>query len=304
LADLSDENSYPHRAIGMRQVVVALLRRSGIPNSLPLAAQVVKLGAALSRVGLPEHAATAVSEAVEITGRLPHSTQAHADYLVQFAPLLAKLGQHERAETALRKALRLERSIHGEKDQHIVPALTELGNLYCLSSRYDEAFTSFEDAYQIQVRAGGPSDAKVGLILASYAECLRKAGRLEPAEDAAERAVKLLEMNLHPSLASGLGTLGAVLLAEGNYSEAVDAFERAGAAAVFAEGSISPLDTAERLESHADALEHLHRALDAEHLRSGASSIRSTLAAVPPAEELFSAELEGLLQSTEWPPRK
>ena len=201
----------------------------------------------------------------------------------------------------LEKALEMQRAQDGKSDSQVVQILSELGNLYCTWGRYEEAFPNFEEAYRLQVRASGASDARVGLILASYANCLRAAGHLEPAEETAARAVKVLEMNQHPALANGLGTLGAVIAAEGDYSRAVEVFERADQASSVLDSSLTPLDAAERLENHANALEHLSRALEAEHLRSGAEAIRSSLAAAPPADDLFRADLEELLQTPEWP---
>lgn len=305
MADLSEKNGHPQRAVGLRQVVVAQLRESRPKDSLELAEQVGKLGKALASTGLPEHASIALTEAMEITKAHVEAgaelQKTYADYLIELAPMLESQGQTEQAEQLLKKALAIGQSLFGEKDARLVGALKSLGSLYCNLSRFEEAFLLFEEAYRIQVRAYGNSDAGAGLILTAYATCLRKAGRLDTAEDTAARAVKLLEMNHHPGLASGLGALGAVLMAEGDYSRAVDAFEKADAASIAGDVMQSPLETADRLESHADALEHLNRALEAESLRSGASSIRSTLAAVPPAEQLFSAKLDDFVQSPEWP---
>ncbi len=302
MADLSEENNFLYRALGMRQIVVALLRKTAVNNRLPLAVQLAKLGTALANAGLPEHAEKALHEAAEITSdHLPQENKTYTSLLVQLGPLQCKLGQYQPAEMALQKALEIERTQEDKSDSPLVQVLGELGNLYCNWGRYEEAFPNFEEAYRLQVRNSGPSDARVGLILASYANCLRAAGRLEPAEDAAARAVKVLEMNQHPALANGLGTLGAVIAAEGDYSRAVEVFEKADAASSAIDCSITPLDAAERLDNHASALEHLSRALEAEHLRSGAAAIRSSLAAAPPADDLFTADLEELLQTPEWP---
>ena len=72
-------------------------------------------------------------------------------------------------------------------------------------------------------------------------------------------------------------------MASGDYEKAVNAFERADAAVVTRFSSGSPLETAQRLEQHADALQQLNRSLEAERLREGATAIRETLASVPPA---------------------
>jgi tetratricopeptide (TPR) repeat protein len=312
MADLSEKNGHTHRAVGLRQVVVALLRESHAKDSLELAEQVGKLGASLASAGLPEHAALALSEAATVTkvhldqASVKNETssdlkKAYAEYLIQLAPMLEKLGQLERAVDHLKEALAIEQALFGDKDPSLVPALAALGSLYCNTDRFEEAFVLYEEAYRIQVRACGASDAQAGMILTGYATCLRKAGRLDTAEEMAERAVKLLQMNHHPALASGLGALGAVLMAEGNYARALDVYEKADAASMRAESPQSPLETAERLDSHAEALEHLNRVLEAESLRTGASSIRSTLASVPPAEELFAAKLDDFIQSPEWP---
>lgn len=296
LADLSEEHGHSPRAIGMRQVVVALLQ-SSCPNSKELSLQLRKLGASLSFGGLPVHAAIAYEEATQLLWRrVQDSPEDNADYaqaLLQLGTVLGKLGQFQRAEDALQSARRIVPA-----KAHSAPVLRELGTLYCAWSRYAEACTFFEDAYRVQVRASGPSDVQVALILTGYAECLRKIGRVDAARNTATRAVKLLEVNQHPALASGLGTLGSVLLADREYTQAVEVFERADRAASVCRSS--PLETAERLESHAQALEALHRALDAEQLREGASSIRSALAAAPPADELFTANLQSVTPAANW----
>lgn len=288
LADLSVENGYPHRAIGLRQAAVAMLRRSE-PGSQALAEQLAKLGQALGSAGLTEHSAKALSDAAEVlrerAAEDPELNGVYADVLVQLGSVSSKLGDYQQADQSLRAALPVA--------VHKVPVLRELGVLHCAWSRFDEAFAFFEEAYRIQVRASGPSDTEVGLILSSYADGLRKAGRLDAAEETAARAVRLLEVNQHPAVVSGLGTLATVLLAEGNYSRAVEVFERADEASSIYRAN--PLDTAERLESHAVALEALHRALDAEQMRTGASSIRSALASAPPAEELFDEKFDHLM---------
>ena len=307
MADLSEDNSFLYRALGMRQVVVAMLkqdvlRKTASATSLPLAVELGKLGTALAAAGLPEHAVKALDDAAEILRQHPEEARSYSATLIQMGPLCSKLGQYDRAETALKAALTLEKEQGA--DSKGVEVLSELGSLYCAWGRYEEAFPHFEEAYRLQVRACGASDARVGLILSSYANCLRAAGRLQTAEETATRAVKVLEMNQHPGLANSLGTLGAVIAAEGDYTRAVAMFEKADEASTRTDSAATPLDAAERLENHANALEHLSRALEAEHLRSGAASIRSSLAAAPPAGDLFEADLEELLQTPEWPRRR
>lgn len=278
LADLSEE-AHLHRAIGMRQVVVELLTRAQ-PGSRALAEQLGRLGTSLASAGLTDHAVNSLERAAEIMRRRalhhPEDQPAYAHLLVPLGSALGQLGRFPKAEETLETALQILRAHHQS-----TAALRELGALYCLQEHYDQAFALFEEAYRVQVRRAGASDAQVGLILATYADGLRKAGRLAEAEETAARAVRLLKVHQHPALVGGLATLGAVLLAERNFSGAVDVFEQADAASCLYQ--TSPLETAERLESHAQALAALHRALDAEQLRAGASSIRAALAAAPPA---------------------
>lgn len=287
MADLSEKNGLGHRAIGLRQTAVALYRETFGVRSPRLAEQLQKLAGALELGGLPGHAAKAYQEACKITEESPDCRETHAACMAGLGHILVQMGDADAAETTLKAALALQRDIYGDRDEHTAQTLAELAALYGETGHYDDAVRCFEEAYRVQSRLYGPNDARVGLILSSYAGCLRKAGRLDGATDAATRAVKLLEMHAHPALANSLGNLGAVLMAGGDYHKALDAFERADAALISAPSSVSPLDTAQRLEDHADTLDHLQRALEAERLRSGAASIRSTLASVPPAEQLL-----------------
>jgi tetratricopeptide (TPR) repeat protein len=289
LADLSEENGLAHKALGLRQNAVTLYREAVHKGADPLALaeQLSKLGAAFSRAGLPDHAAQVCSEAATIVGRSlpehPERREVYAQYLASTAEMLVKAGNRQKAQESYENALSLQRELFGEKDARLVPALAGLAEIHTQQQRFEDAIRMFEEAYRLQVRAYGPSDARVGLILSSYAQTLQQAGKVDSAQDAATQAVKLLEMHEHPALASGLAALGGVLMASGELERAVTAFERADAATVTRTTSNSPLETAKRLEQHAEALERLNRSLEAEHLRDGAAAIRETLASVPPA---------------------
>ena len=146
MADLSEENSFLYRALGMRQVVVAMLRKDALRKtapeaSLPLAVELGKLGTALSAAGLPEHAVKALYDASEIMRQHPEESRSYSALLVHLGPLCTRLGQYERAEGALKAALTIEKRETG--DSKLVEVLGTYGNDRPAFWKTKGAYTSY-----------------------------------------------------------------------------------------------------------------------------------------------------------------
>jgi serine/threonine protein kinase len=106
-------------------------------------------------------------------------------------------------------------------------ALKELADYYMGAQQYDKAEEQLRKLVQIHIKADGPSCLLTGTTLKDLADCLYYQGKLDPAETAYSRAVKIMKATLGTSsedLAQPEARLAEILNKRGYYPESIELF--------------------------------------------------------------------------------
>jgi tetratricopeptide (TPR) repeat protein len=248
-------------------------------DRVSMAEALSRLGSCYVRIGLRDHAAVPLREALKIFRTLSGDPRLPA--------VLLDLGN------ALRKALpaEAERYYNESADWHVsraqlesaTPAWVNLGVLCSEQDRHLEALAHNEKVLRVREQSPGTSCRRIGTVINNMANCYRRMKQFEQAHQSLDRAIGLLEPDGGASLASAYGTRGLILRDEGRDEEAVEWFRRATAEH---EKQPSPnLETvAEELEHEAEALQRLGRMEEASAVQQRLASARAAIAAIRAAE--------------------
>ena len=235
-----------------------------------------RAGTCYNRVGLRDHAALTLREAVKIL-----RTQA-GDPILPAA--LLGLGN------ALRRSFPAEAEKYYQEaaDWHVAraqlesatPAWVNLGVLCSEQGRHAESLAHYEKTLRVRERSPGTPPERMGTLLNNIANCHRRMGKFGDALQFADRAIALLTPIGGSSLASAYGTRGLIFRDEGHDPVAV---EWLGKACAEHEKQPSPsLDMlAEDMENMVAALKRLGRPEKTRAAEERLASVRATMTAIP-----------------------
>jgi tetratricopeptide (TPR) repeat protein len=137
--------------------------------------------------------------------------------------VLRGLGRHE-------QALALKQKFLAPDHPDIAGSLNNEANALTTLGRNEEALHLNERAYDIFVRAYGPSSIEAGYMLSNRGECLVALGRPRDALQPLATALRIFEAQVggdHPYVGYALTASGRALLALGRPEDAVPTLERA-----------------------------------------------------------------------------
>jgi tetratricopeptide (TPR) repeat protein len=168
-------------------------------DRVTLAELLSRLGSCYVRVGLRDHAAVPLREALTIFRTLSGDPRLPA--------VLLDLGN------ALRKAApaEAERYYQESADWHVsraqlesaTPAWVNLGVLCSEQDRHLEALAHNEKVLRVREQSPGMSSRRIGTVVNNIANCYRRMKQFEQAHQSLDRAIGLLEPDGGASLASG-----------------------------------------------------------------------------------------------------
>jgi len=241
-------------------------------------------GTCYSRVGLRDHAAVTLREAVKIfraqagDPRLPAVLLTLGNALRKSSPAEAERHYQEAADWYAAKA-QLESA---------TPAWVNLGVLCSEQGRYAESLAHYEKALHVRERSPGTPPQRIATLLNNIANCYRRMGEFAKAVQSVDRAITLLEPIGGSSLASAYGTRGLIFRDDGHDAEAVEWLRKADAEH---ERQPSPnLETvAEDMENQAAALKRLGRIEEARVADDRLASIRAAMTAIPKVDRDLSS---------------
>jgi serine/threonine-protein kinase len=133
------------------------------------------------------------------------------------------LGQYDRAERLLERALQLRRQRAESRPMEVGASLDHLGQLRADQAQFAAADSLFRAALALQKRHLGPEHAAVAATLSHRADALREADDFEAARATYKRALALhrrIHGPNHRKTVQVLAGYGALLQATGTYDEA------------------------------------------------------------------------------------
>jgi serine/threonine protein kinase len=186
------------------------------------------------------------------------------------------LGLYEEAAPQLERALELRRSVSSADDVAAATLLADLGDLYYVKGRYDEAEAMLTEALAVMDREGGQAEnLDLALSINQLASVYRRQGKYDQAEPLYERALAIRSAALgpdDPEVARSYNSLAVLNWNRGNYQEAERLYKQALRLWENAYGS-DHSDVAKGLNNLALLYHHQNRYKDAEPLYRRAAGI-------------------------------
>ena len=228
--------------------------------------------------------------AVEIRDRLAEQPLTRARLMDTMAVAYRQLGLPKPAVPLIEEALDARQSDLGPEHPDTVQSRVELGRLYWLAGRYEEAQSTLEEALAQRERALGREHPDVAEVLDHLGSVYNVQASWEPAREALTRALSIRESAFGAGsleAAASLDDLGVLLLDQGEYGDAIVYLQRA-------------LDIRERLlGSHhpevATTCNGLGIALDREDQPEAAQEMHQRALAI--REKVFGADSPDVAQS-------
>jgi tetratricopeptide (TPR) repeat protein len=265
------------RAIPFFEQVVQLAVE--LDDRVSIADVLYHLGSCYTRIGLRDHAAVPLREALKFfrtqsgDPRLPSVLLNLGNALRKSSPAEAERYYQESADWHVSRA-QLESA---------APAWVNLGVLCSEQDRHAESLAHYEKALRVREQSPGTPPERLGTVINNMASNYRRMKQFEQAHQSVDRAIGLLEPKGGSALASAYGTRGLILSDEGRDEEAIEWFRRA-----IEEHEKQPSPNleivAEELEHEAEALKRLGRMEEASTAQERLASVRATIAGIRAAD--------------------
>jgi len=265
------------RAIPFCEQSIQLEKEWNEPDAI--AEMLWRAGTCYNRVGLRDHAAVTLREALKLfrkqTGdpRLPAVLLNLGNALRKSSPAEAEAHYQEAADWYVAKA-QLESA---------TPAWVNLGVLCSEQGRHAEALAHYEKTLRVRERSPHTPPERMGTSLNNMANCQRRMRKFDDALHFVDRALATLKPIGGTSLASTYGTRGLIFRDDGHDAEAVEWLAKACAEH---EKQPSPsLDMlADDMENLVAALKRVGRLHEATAAEERLASVRAAMKAIPEVE--------------------
>jgi eukaryotic-like serine/threonine-protein kinase len=188
------------------------------------------LGRVLVNRGAYDQAVAVLEDAVRLHARPGGDEADFAVALGELANAHFYAGRFDSSEAFNRRALAIERRIHGDRHPFVADTLINLGAIEFERARYGEAEALQRDAAEIK-RAwyGGDHPQTASALTMLGRAILQQPGRLDEADGVMRDALAIQERvygPVHPKVASALNELGLIALRQGRLDEAEGHFRR------------------------------------------------------------------------------
>jgi serine/threonine protein kinase/tetratricopeptide (TPR) repeat protein len=165
-----------------------------------------------------------------ISRELADQPEVETDLRKVMGEIYMELGQYEKAEKVLRRAVEINRTSHPEGDGALSFYLNDLSVYLSLEHKLPEAEATLREALQMQSRLFGSNDPHVGQGLVNLATLQCHQGKLAEAESTYHRALELMKKpwgSENPYVPLCLANLGRLLLEEGQLTQAENTMREA-----------------------------------------------------------------------------
>jgi eukaryotic-like serine/threonine-protein kinase len=160
-----------------------------------------------------------------------HEPAAQAQLLDVMGRTYQHLGQFERAQPLLERALALRREVFGDAHAYAAESLYHLARLHHARGRLDSAEVGFRDVLRTQRSLPNAEPTQVARTLGGLAAVLQDRGEYGQAERYARDALALHRRSTRDTgkveMADGLHDLAGILRRNGRYAEAEEHFREA-----------------------------------------------------------------------------
>lgn len=149
--------------------------------------------------------------------------------------LLSAKGEHDEAESLLRRAINIDQSALGPEHSNVAIRLNNLGQLLFKTGCTAEAEPLLRQGLKINQSAFGPKHPSVAISLNNLARLLQFTGRLTEAEQTFRQSLEIDEEifgSNHPNVAIGCNNIGMLLRDMGRTSEAAEFMGRAASSLI------------------------------------------------------------------------
>jgi eukaryotic-like serine/threonine-protein kinase len=200
-------------AAGLMERAVAV--RRGLPAGEPLISALNVWGWSLDRLGLPDSAAAAWSEALE--RGTPLLGEGHETVMAargNLAVAYGRLGRDAEAEALLREVVEIDRRTRDPDDPDRAPTLNNLGIQLTHQGHYVEAEAMLREALRIRLATVGEDHPWTGMAMDNLGMTLREAGNYDDAEPLLRRGLEIRRAVLgdgHRFFGESLFALGTLL---------------------------------------------------------------------------------------------
>jgi eukaryotic-like serine/threonine-protein kinase len=160
-----------------------------------------------------------------------HEPAAQAQLLDVMGRTYQHLGQFERAQPLLERALALRRGVFGDAHAHVAESLYHLARLHHARGQLDSADVVFRDVLRTQQSLPNAEHAPIARTLGGLAAVLQDRGEYRQAERYAREALDLRRRSARGTeqveMADGLHDLAEILRRNGSYAEAEEHYREA-----------------------------------------------------------------------------
>lgn len=192
-------------------------------NPIQMGEALWRVGECYGKSGLRDHAAIALRAAAKIFRSCPEDPRLAA-ILIALGNSLRKNAPDE-AERCYQEAA----EFHLTRAQHesATAAWVNLGVLCSEQGRLEESLAHYQKALRVRQQSRGTPPARMGTLQNNIANCYRRMGKFSEAQEAAERAIELVERDGGSALAAAYGTRGLIFRDAKRDEEAVEWLRKA-----------------------------------------------------------------------------
>ncbi len=186
------------------------------------------------------------------------------------------VGRDGQALETNRRAVELQRKLHGEDTEKLADSLNNLGVALLKAGRADEALTIYGDVLRIRTKIFGAQSLPAAKIHVNLAEANINLGQLATAEGHIQMAVRNMKLAPMHLLGNAYDTYARLAEARNSLSEAEQM--RINALKAFKQGfGETHTEVATQMEKLASLLERMNRNTEGDLFRKNAAAIRAAL---------------------------
>lgn len=171
-----------------------------------------------------------LEEGLNQIDQLGEQPEVQSQMLHTMGRVYTNLGEYDRAEMLLERALDIQTKINGELNTEVASIYNDLGGLHQKAQEARQAEPYYAKALDIRKKILGPNDIQYAETLSDLGALMRYKENLDSAEVLYNRALEIRQNNLtpnHPDIANSLNNLGVLEKSKGNLETARQFYQEA-----------------------------------------------------------------------------
>lgn len=171
-----------------------------------------------------------LEEGLNQIDQLNEQPEVQSQMLHTMGKVYTNLGEYDRAEMLLERALNIQTNIDGQFNTEVASIYNDLGGLHQKAQEIQQAEPFYAKALNIRKKIVGPNDIRYAETLSDLGALMRFKGNLDSAAVLYNRALEIRQTNLipnHPDIANSLNNLGVLEKSNGNLETAKQYYQEA-----------------------------------------------------------------------------